>query len=115
MDTNVWKLITILKMYHLWAYIENWWLKNAELKTVTEGLIIKAEDQSLPTKNYQVSIKNASNPICKLCEQKIESVDNIVSSCTIKTLIEYKERHDKIGRYIHWKICKYNGTLDCKK
>ena len=27
--------------------------------------------------------------------------------CSILTLAEYKESNDKIGHYIHWKICKY--------
>ena len=26
-----------------------------------------------------------------------------------------KERHDKIGHYTHWKICKYYWILDYKK
>ena len=29
-----------------------------------------------------------------------------MSGCSILTLTEYKERHDNIGNYIYWKICK---------
>ena len=29
--------------------------------------------------------------------------------------VEYEERHDKIGHYIHRKICKYYEILDCEK
>ena len=34
----------------------NWWLKSAGLKAETEKLLIAAEDQSLPTKDYQANI-----------------------------------------------------------
>ena len=38
--------------------------KSDELKKGTEGLIIAAQDQSLPIRNYRVNvIKNGSNPI----------------------------------------------------
>ena len=39
-------------------------------------------------------------------KKKTESIDHLVYSCTILAQVEYKERLDKIGHYIHWKICK---------
>ena len=35
--------------------------------------------------------------------------------CAILSPIEYKERHDKIGHCIYWKVCKYTGISDCEK
>ena len=55
-----------------------------------------------PTKKKRSrKYKNGSNPICRLCKQKTESIDLIVSDCPILTLIDYKEMHKKIGYYIH--------------
>ena len=34
--------------------------------------------------------------------KKTKSVDHLVPGCPILTLIENKEKHDKIGYYIHW-------------
>ena len=81
----------------------NRWLKSA----VTKGLMIAAQDQSLPTRNYLTNIiKNGLIPICRSCEQKTESIDHLISSRPILTPIEYKERHDKITHCIHLKVCK---------
>ena len=80
----------------------------AGLKAEKKELIIVAQNQSLPTRNYQTNItKNGSNQIFRLCKRKkkAESFDLLVSSCPILTLIEYKEKHNKIGHYIHWKKC----------
>ena len=54
----------------------------------------------LLTRNYKADIKNGSN-----WKQKTESID-----CAILTLLDYKERHDKIKHYIHRKY----GILDCE-
>ena len=62
----------------------NWWLKNAGLKAEIEGLIIAAQDQYIPTRNYWAKmIKNESNQICRLSEQETESIDHMASGCPI--------------------------------
>ena len=58
------------------------------MKAEIKGFIITAQNQE--TRNYQANIKNGSNPICRLCKQKTESIDHLVSSCSILTPIEYK-------------------------
>ena len=61
-------------------------------------------------------MKIRSDPLCRLCEQKKNgSTDHLVSSCRILTPKEYKERHDEIGHYIYWKICKDYGILESEK
>ena len=72
------------------------------MKEEIEGLILATQDQSLPSRNYQANtIKNGSNQIRRVYEQKTEPVVPLVSSYQIRTSIEYKERHDKIGYYFH--------------
>lgn len=51
-----------------------------------------AQNQSLFTWNYQINkIKNDADPICRLCEQNVETIDHLVSGCPILTLMEYKD------------------------
>ena len=46
----------------------NIWLKSSGLKPETEGLIIAAQDQCLPTRSYRFRIiKDGTNPMCRLC------------------------------------------------
>ena len=91
---NTYKKIGMLKT--------NQWLKSAGQKVETEGLIIAAQKQNLSTRNYQASIvKNGSNPIYRLWKQTTESIDHLVFGSPILIPIEFKERHDKIGHYIH--------------
>ena len=83
------------------------WLKSG-LKAETEGFIIAAQDQSLPTKLYQHSIiKNGSDPKCRMCHNCDESVDHIVSGCPVLAKDEYLHNHDKAAAYMHWNICKH--------
>ena len=49
-----------------------------------------------------------------LVRTKSKSIDQVSVFPTFSP-IKCKERHDKIGCYIHWKICKYDGILDCEK
>lgn len=51
-----------------------------ELKVETEAFIMVAQYQ-----NHQTSIKNGSNPICRLCKQYVETIDHLVSVCPILT------------------------------
>ena len=56
-----------------------------------------------------------SNVIYRFYEQKAESIDHLVPGCSILTPLEYKEKLDKIGHYIHWKVCKYYRIMDFEK
>ena len=57
------------------------WLKGAGLKAETEGFIIAAQDQSLPTRWYQHNIlkKPDVDPKCRLCGRFDETIDHLVS------------------------------------
>ena len=58
----------------------NQWLKSSGLKAETEGLIIAAQDQTLPTKAYHHHIiKDDTDPQCCIYNNYQETVDHIVS------------------------------------
>ena len=87
-------------------YKTNQWLRSAGLKAETEGLIIAAQDQSLPTKSYFARIvKDGTSPLCRICHKHEETVDHIISGCPELAKTDYLERHNKAATYIHWKAC----------
>jgi hypothetical protein len=84
------------------------WLKSSELKGETEGFIMAAQDQSLPTKAQQCRIYGITDdPKCRLCGMFDETVDHLISGCPMLANTEYTQRHNKVGQYIHWKICQH--------
>ena len=92
------------------------WLKSAGLKPETEGLILAAQDQCLPTNNYKTYISKVStDDRCRICKNSKETIDHIVASCSTIAPTEYLERHNKIAKYLHWNICKEAGIKTCDK
>jgi len=84
------------------------WLRSAGLKAETEGFIMAAQDQSLFTRNFQANVlHNGADPKCRFCDKSTETIDHLVSGCSILAPNEYKNRHDRVGQYIHWKVCKH--------
>ena len=74
-----------------------------------------AQDQSLPTRNYEANIvKNGTDPKCRLCDKFVETIDHIVSGCPILAANEYQNRHDRVAQYLHWKICQHYGAKHAK-
>ena len=82
------------------------WLMKGYLKKETERFILAAQDQCFPTRNYQANIlHNGADPKCRLCDEKIETIDHITSGYSKLATTEYVSRHDRIGQYLHWNIC----------
>ena len=74
------------------------WLASSCLKSETEGFIIAAKDQSLPTRNFQAKIlENGADPKCRICDKHIETIDHLASGCPILAPTEYLNRHDRLG------------------
>ena len=96
---------------------ETWkWLGSAGLKIQTEALLCAAQEQALRTKYIKHHIdKSIESPLCRLCEERGETVCHIVSECKKLAQKEYKRRHDNVARLIHWHLCKkYNFELTDK-
>ena len=83
------------------------WLASSGLKSETEGFIIVAQDQRLPTRNFQANIlENDAEPECRVCDKHTETIDHLVSGFPITAPPEYLNRHDRLGQYIHCCLCK---------
>ena len=81
-------------------------LRSVGLKAETEGFIIAAQDQSLFTRNFQANVlHNKADPRCRFCNTSAETIDHLISGCTILVLYEHTNRHNRVGQYIPWKIC----------
>lgn len=92
------------------------WLTSGRLKKETEGLIIAAQDQALRTNAIKVHIdKQGGSALCRLCGDKEETVDHLVSSCGKIAQTEYKGRHDRVAASLHWSLCKHFGFAHAEK
>ena len=66
-----------------------------------------AQDQALRTNAIRAKIdKTTEDSQCRLCKEKEESVDHLVSSCSKIAQTDYKERHNKVATMLHWNLCK---------
>ena len=69
------------------------WLASSGLKSETEGVIIAALDQSLPTRNFQANIlETGIDTKCRVCDKHTETIDHLVSGCPILASTEYLNR-----------------------
>ena len=54
------------------------WLASSGLKSETEGFIIAAPDQSLPSRNFQANIlENGTDPKCRVCDKHTENMTTL--------------------------------------
>ena len=71
------------------------------MRRETEGLLMDAQDQDLPTKIYQVKImEEQGTGMCRKCGHGIEIVMYRLSECEKLAQIDYKTRHDRVATII---------------
>ena len=78
------------------------------MKGETEGFILAAQNQSLFTHNYLANVLHkGADESCRFCEDKLETIDHLVSGCSVLTPNEFKNRHDRVGHCLHWKMLNH--------
>ena len=83
------------------------WLKAGELKRETESLICAVHEQALRTNAVKNGIDHQYvSPVCRLCKEKVEKVTHFVSSCSTLAGNQYRKRHNKLGKKVHWLLRK---------
>ena len=83
------------------------WLRKGNFKRETESLLIAAQDNAIRTNHIKARIdKTQQNSKCRLCGDRDETINNIISECSKLAQREYKARHDWVGKVIHWEMCK---------
>ena len=78
------------------------WLKQGNLKRETESLILAAQEQAIRTNVIKANIDNTQEQSkCRMCGEKDETVNHLISECSKMAQREYKRRHDWVGRRVH--------------
>ena len=81
------------------------WLRKGNLKRETESLLITAQDNALRTNYIKARIdKTQQSSKCRLWSN--ETINHIISECSKLAQMDYKARHDWVGKVIHWEMCK---------
>jgi hypothetical protein len=83
------------------------WLKKSNIHPETEGFIVAIQD----TRNYKKHICGLQSIIdkCRICGTEGETIEHIISSCTVLARSEYKKRHDIFAKIIHMNLgVKFN-------
>ena len=83
------------------------WLRKGDFKRETESLLMAAQISAIRTNHTKARIdKTQENRKCRLCGDRDETINHIISECSKLAQKEYKTRHDWVGKVIHWEMCK---------
>ena len=83
----------------------------------TESHLIAGQNNAIRTNHIKARIdKTQQNSRCRLCGDKDEAINHIISEYSKFAQKEYKTRHDWVGKVIHWELCKklkFDHTNKC--
>ena len=66
-----------------------------------------AQEQALRVNSIKRNIDGQDvSPLCRMCRKTNETVQHIVSGCTVLAGTRYLVRHDIVGKHVHWLILK---------
>ena len=96
------RLISYISHEKTWT-----WLTKGNFKRETEYLLIAAQKNAIRTNYIKARIdKTKQNRKCWLCGDRDETINHIISECTKLAQKEHKSGHDRVGKVIHWEMCK---------
>ena len=90
------------------------WLRKGNFKKETKSLLMTAQNSAIRTNHIKGRIdKTQQNSKCRLCGDRDETINHIISECSKLAQKEYLARHKWVGKVIHWEMCKSlkNGTF----
>ena len=90
------------------SHEKSWtWLRKGNLKRETESLLIAAQNNAIRTNHIKARIdKTQQNSKCRLCGDRDETINHVISECSKLAQKEYKNRHDWAGKMIYRELCK---------
>ena len=90
------------------SHQKSWtWLRKANFKRETKSLLIAAQNNAIRANHIKARIdKTQQNSKCRLCGDRDETIDHIISECSKLAQREYKARHDWIGKVVHLEMCR---------
>ncbi|XP_073979863.1 uncharacterized protein [Rhodnius prolixus] len=89
------------------------WLTKGHLFPETEGFVMAMQDQVIATKAYRRWVLGESlvHDKCRMCNSTSESIQHIVSGCSVLEPKEYLHRHNNVAKIIHKALCSKFGLL----
>lgn len=92
-------------------------LKTGSLFVETEGFIAAIQDQVVPTRAYRKRIikENIRDAKCRMCSQKEETVEHLISGCSVLAPKQYLDRHNRVAKIIHQTLGLKYGLIDNEK
>ena len=96
------------RQIHIISHDKTWtWLTKWNLKRETESLLIAAQDNAVRANHIKTRIdKTQQNSKCRLCGDRDETFNHIISECSKLVQKMYKTWHDWVGKVFHWEMCK---------
>ena len=83
------------------------WLREGNFKREAESLLIAAQNNAIRTNHIKERIdKTQQNSKCRLCGDRDETINHMISECSKLAQKEYKTRHDWVGKVIHREMSK---------
>ena len=83
------------------------WLRKGNFKRKTESLLIAAQNNTIRPNHIKTRIdKTQQNTKCRLCDDRDEIINHIISECSKLAQKEYKTRQNWVGKVTHWEMCK---------
>ena len=83
------------------------WLRKRNFERETESLQIAAQNNAVRINHIKTRIdKTQQNNKCRLCIDRDETINHIISECRKLAQKEYKSRHNWVGKGIHWEMRK---------
>ena len=89
------------------AHEKTWtWLRKWNFKRETEYVLIAAKNNAIRTNHIKARIgKTHQNTRCRLCSEREEMINHIISEFSKLAQKGYKIRHDWMGTMIHLELC----------
>ncbi len=82
-------------------------VKKGKLWRKTESLLIAAQNNAIRTNHITARIdKMERNSKYRLCGDRDETINHIISECNKFALKTYKTRYDWVGKVINWEMGK---------
>ena len=83
------------------------WLRKGNFKRETASFLIAAQNNAVRTNHIKARIdKTQQNSKCRLCGDRDETINHIISEFSKLAQKEYKTRHDWVSKMILWEMCK---------
>lgn len=102
------RYITAIEEDHIDTGKSQAWLRSGNLFPETEGFVAAIQDQVMATRVYRKMILKqlVADIKCRLCGQKEETLDHLLSGCSAMAPKQYLDRHNRVAKIVHIELRK---------